>query len=205
MNSDESIDSLSRAILSEAQDETEQVRAVAQSKAELIKQQAQKQADAERKMLLDQASQEAGRLRSQAIATTQLKARALELEHREKLLERVFKSVRQQLPGVQQRDDYNLIALQLVREGITQLNAKKVNLHTDDITQKIFTNQMLDGIAKELNADISIGRPLEKGIGVIVETAEGHLNYDNTLETRLNRLQNGLRSSVYRLLLGESE
>ena len=160
MNSDESIDSLSRAILSEAQDETEQVKAIAQSKAELIKQQAQKQADAERKMLLDQASQEADRLRSQAIATTQLKARALELEHREKLLERVFKSVRQQLPGVQQRDDYNLIALQLVLEGITQLNAKKVNLHTDDITQKIFTNQMLDGIAKELNADISIGRPL---------------------------------------------
>ena len=99
MNSDENVETLSRAILSEAQDETEQVKAEAQSKLEAIKQRAQAQADSERKAILEQASQEAERIRSQALATAQLKARALELEHREKLLERVFKAVRQQLPS----------------------------------------------------------------------------------------------------------
>jgi vacuolar-type H+-ATPase subunit E/Vma4 len=205
MNSDENVETLSRAILSEAQDETEQVKAEAQSKSEAIKQRAQAQADSERKAILEQASQEAERIRSQALATAQLKARALELEHREKLLERVFKAVRQQLPSIQQRADYNLIAIQLVQEGITQLNAKNVNLRADKSTQKILTNQGLDRISEKMNANISFGTTLEKGIGVFVETAEGHLHFDNTLEIRLNRLQNGLRSSVYRLLLGESE
>ncbi len=205
MNSDENLETLSRAILSDAQDETEQVKSEAVSKAEAIRQRAQAQAEAERKVILDQASQEAERLSSQALATTQLKARALELEHREKLLEKVFKAVREQLPDIQQKADYDRIALDLVREGIAQLNAKNVDLHADKKTQKALMDHGLDGISEEMKASISFGTPLERGTGVIVETEEGRLNYDNTLETRLNRLHNGLRSSVYRLLLGESE
>ncbi len=205
MNSDENIETLSRAILSDAQDETEQVRSEAHSKADAIKQRAQVQADSERKAILEQASQEADRLRSQSMATMQLKARALELENREKLLERVFKAVREQLSGIQQRPDYQRIAIDLVREGIDQLNAKDVNLHADKSTQEILASQGLDGLAEEMKANISFGTRLEKGTGVIVETAEGHLNFDNTLETRLHRLQNGLRSAIYRMLLGESE
>jgi vacuolar-type H+-ATPase subunit E/Vma4 len=38
---------------------------------------------------------------------------------------------------------------------------------------------------------------------VVVDAAEGRLHYDNTLETRLERLQSNLRSSVYKLLMGE--
>jgi V/A-type H+/Na+-transporting ATPase subunit E len=205
MSSDENIETLSRAILSDAQDETEQVKSEALSKADAIKQRAQAQAEAERKAILEQATQEAERLRSQALATTQLKARALELEHREKLLERVFKAVREQLPSIQQKADYDRIAIDLVREGITQLNAKNANLHADKTTQKTLMDHGLDKISGDLKASISFGTPLERGTGVIVETAEGRLNFDNTLETRLNRLQNELRSSVYRLLVGESE
>jgi len=36
-----------------------------------------------------------------------------------------------------------------------------------------------------------------------VSAADGKLNYDNTLETRLNRLQGTLRASVYKILMGE--
>ena len=51
---------------------------------------------------------------------------------------------------------------------------------------------------------MKLAHPLEKGTGVVVETHDGHLQYDNTLETRLNRLQNLLRSPVYHLLMGET-
>jgi vacuolar-type H+-ATPase subunit E/Vma4 len=36
-----------------------------------------------------------------------------------------------------------------------------------------------------------------------VSAADGKLNYDNTLETRLSRLQSTLRASVYKVLMGE--
>jgi vacuolar-type H+-ATPase subunit E/Vma4 len=204
MNSpEENIQALTRAILNEAQAEAEEAKAEAQSKADVLRQRAQQQAEAERKAILERAGQEAERLRSQAIATSQLKARALELEHREKLLGRVFKTVREQLPAVQQRKDYDQIAIQLLREALIQLKAGQAEVRADKSAQKFLTDRVLEELSKELKAELSIGKPLEQGIGVVVEASDGHLHYDNTLETRLNRLQNGLRSSVYRILMGE--
>jgi vacuolar-type H+-ATPase subunit E/Vma4 len=204
MNSDENVEALSRAILGDVQAESDQVNTEAQSNVDGIKQRAQVKAEAERKAILEQASQEAERIRSQAISTAQLKARALELENREKLLDKVFKAVRQQLPSIHERDDYSQIVLQLVGEAVNQLNATKADIHVDNSTQKILTSPVLEKISKDLKAELSIGSPLDQGIGVSVDASNGHLHYDNTFDTRLTRSQNGLRSSVYRLLIGES-
>jgi len=204
MNSDENVEALSRAILGDVQAESDQVNTEAQSNVDGIKQRAQVKAEAERKAILEQASQEAERIRSQAISTAQLKARALELENREKLLDKVFNTVKEQLPGIHKRNDYSEIVLQLVSEAVNQLKATKADIHVDNSTQKILTSPVMEKISKELKAELSIGSPLDQGIGVIVDASNGHLHYDNTLETRLTRLQNGLRSTVYRLLIGES-
>jgi vacuolar-type H+-ATPase subunit E/Vma4 len=206
MNSvEENVETLSRAILSEARDETQQLKVDAEAKAQAIHQRAQEQADAGRKAILEEATLEAERLRSQAIATAQLKARAIELEHREKLLERVFKAVRQQLPSIPQRPDYEKIVDRLLREALVQLHAGKAEIHADKLTQKILIKSVLDEISKDAKVQLSMGKVLEQGMGVMVEAADGHLHFDNTLETRLSRLQGRLRSSVYQILIGESE
>ncbi len=61
----------------------------------------------------------------------------------------------------------------------------------------------MNEFSKELNAELTIGNVLEEGTGVVVDAADGKLHYDNSLETRLNRLQSTLRSSVYQILTGE--
>jgi vacuolar-type H+-ATPase subunit E/Vma4 len=201
---DENIEALSRALLAEAKTEAEQILADGKAKADAIQQRTLEQAAAERSQVLDRAHQEAERNRGQAIATTQLKARTMELEHREKLLDNVFATARQQLPSVQQWSDYDRIALSLLREAIQQLNASDVLVRADKHTQKFLTEKTVKDISKELKVAIKLSDPLEQGTGVIVETSDGHVMYDNTLETRISRLQNSLRSPVYRILNGES-
>jgi vacuolar-type H+-ATPase subunit E/Vma4 len=49
-----------------------------------------------------------------------------------------------------------------------------------------------------------MGETLEQGTGVVVETLDGHRQLDNTLETRLKRMEEALRTPVYRILTGES-
>ena len=61
----------------------------------------------------------------------------------------------------------------------------------------------LGELSKELNGKFTLSDPLEEGTGVVVSGASGKLNYDNTLETRLSRLQGTLRSAVYKVLMGE--
>jgi len=199
----EDIEMLERAILSEARDEADQIKAEAKEKVDAIRKRAQERAEAEGRAILDAARQDVERLRGQAVATAQLKARSAQLAHREQLLDRVFKTVKEKLPEVQKRPDYDQIAAMLLREALVQLRVNKAEIRADKVTQNSLEKGVLDEISKELKGQFTMGDALEEGIGVIVNAADGKLHYDNTLETRLNRLQSTLRATVNKVLLGE--
>ena len=200
---EENIEALSRAILRDAREEAEQIQTDAKAKADLIRQRAKGQAESESRVILEKARVEAERLRGQVVASAQLKARTMQLESREKLLDKVFEAARQRLASIQKRSDYEQVTAQLLREALTQLKADRAEVRADEATTKLLKMQTLEQISKELNAHISMGKPLESGLGVVVDASEGRLHYDNTLETRMNRLQNALRSAVYHVLMGE--
>ncbi len=140
---EENIEALSKALHNEAKAEAEQIMADANAKAEAIRKRAQDQAAAQRKEIMDRARVEAERLRSQVVATTQMKARTEELAHREKLLDKVFTASRQQLASVEQWSDYNEIALRLVREAIIQLKAKDIKIRADARTRSLLTDGVM--------------------------------------------------------------
>lgn len=197
---EEDIELLARAIMVEAREEAEHLRAEAKEKAEAIRGHAQEQAESERKSILARAREDADRLHSQSSATSQLKSRSLQLEQREKVLNDVFEDVRKQLDAIKKRPDYGAVAMNLAREALTQLKATEAEIRADAVTQKVLK---LDELSKEFNGKFTFGKPLEEGSGVVVSAAGGRLHYDNTFETRLGRLRGSLRSSVYRVLMGE--
>ena len=197
------VEMLARAILTEARDEAEQIKAEAKEKVDAIRKRAQAQAEEERKAILERAQEDAERLRSQAMATAQLKTRSMQLENREKLLDRVFEEVKKQLEAVKKRPDYDTIATLLLREALTQLRVTKAEIRADESTQKTLKKGALDEISKELKGEFTLGKELDEGTGILVDASDGKIHYDNTLETRLNRLQSTLRSSVYKVLMGE--
>ncbi len=201
---EENIESLSHAVLSEAREEAERILAEAREKADAIRKRAQEQAAAERAEILERANLEAARLRGQSVATTQMKARTMELEHRERLLDKVFEAARQQLPSIQQWSDYNQICQRLLKEALSQLQASDVLIQADQKTLSYLPDLVLNEISNKNNIHLAVGKLLENETGVNVISTDGHLHYDNTLEIRLNRLQNTLRSPVYHLLIGET-
>lgn len=202
---DDNIKGLSSAVLSDVRGNAEQALNDAKAKAELIRKQAADQAAAERAQILAKASVEAERIRSQAIATTQLKARTQELESREALLNSVFAGAAEKVASVQKNSDYEKTAQRLLREAVIQIGANVVKVHADQVTGKFITSSLIESLAKELNVKIQIDAPLAKGTGVVVETEDGHRQYDNTLETRLKRMRDTLRAPVYHILMGEAK
>jgi vacuolar-type H+-ATPase subunit E/Vma4 len=201
---DENVQALTRTVLNEAHAEAEQVLADAQAKAQAVREHAQEQASAERTEILARASQKAERLRSQAVASAQLQARTAELERREKLLNSVFDAAQQRLSDMPQRADYDQIARELLRQALMSLGADTAHVRADERTRTVLTDQVLTEISEELGVQVTHGTPLEHGVGLVVQTADGHREYDNTLEARLGRLQNTLRAPVLRLLKGET-
>jgi len=202
---EEDVEALSHAILDDARADADQFLADARKKADDIRRRSEEQAAGERQEILERATEEAERLRGQSLATAQLKARTMELDHREKLLDSVFKETQKQLGSVQQWSDYGEIAQNLLREALYQLKAGEVEIHADALTMALYTDDILAGISLELKVNIHKGKVLERGTGVIVEAENGHLKYDNTLEVRLARMQNAVRSPIYHLLMGEAQ
>ncbi len=228
------IQTLERAIIGDAKEETEQILADAQARAEDIRQQAETQANAKREAILQRAQQEAEILRSHAAAAAQLEAQTLRLKRREQLLERVFAGARQQLASAPQWPDYEQIARRLVREAVERLGADEVLVRADENTRRVLDDKALADLGKALppvggtegerfppvggtererfppvggieggGVRLRVGEPLARGTGIVLETPDGHRRYDNTLETRLARMQNILRASVYHILMGE--
>jgi vacuolar-type H+-ATPase subunit E/Vma4 len=195
---------LSRAVLKKARADADSVLDEAKLSAGDVRQKAQQQAEAEREKILERARQEVERIRSQAVASARLEARTLKLEQREKLLDDVFDAVRQRLPTVQQWTDYDQVVHLLVREAVGQLKTDEGHIWADESAQEILSEDKLASLSEELGVQLQLGEPLQHGVGVIAKTPDGHREYDNTLDARLNRWQDELRFSVYHLLMGES-
>ncbi len=203
MTPEENLDKLSKEILNQAESESNLILAEARKKAEQIRERAKKEAADAKARILDQAKRDAERLHSQAIATTQMKARTLQLESREKLLTEVFQAAIKKLPSVREYNDYEGIVKKLIVEAAELLGTEKVVISADNETAKLITDKMIKTISAEIKSKIEAGEPLKKGTGILAATEDGHLNYDNTLETRLAHLETELRAPVYHILMGE--
>lgn len=201
---DGNIETLSKAILGEAQAEIEDVRAGSQSKADGILNRAHTSAEQQRAETLDRARQEARRLKDQATATAQLKARTLELEHREQLLQQVFAKAAARLGDSKTHKDFARTMQRLLKEALDQLHTSSAVIRADAATRAVLTKAVLEEISRETGTALQMGETLESGTGVRVQSPDGHLQFDNTLENRLDRMRAALRAEVYRVLVGEA-
>lgn len=198
------VQALEQAIIGIAQQEAQAILDEAKAKADSIRKQAQSAADIENDHIRQEAQQTAARRMDQAIAKAQLEAQMLKLQRREQLLTRTFDRVRAQLAIIPQRPDYALIVRRLISEAATFLGDETFVIHADAATNQMIDDAFLEDLAQTLNVHLECGTPLETGTGIILNTSNGHRRYDNTLETRLARVQNDVRATVYHILAGDA-
>jgi len=200
---DERIEDLSRAIIEEAHADADMLRSVAKLKENVVLEAGQKQAEKIRAEILENAKLEAERLHEERLAEVAIKAKIDWLEKREELLNTVFQTVKLRCKNLLESDAYPQALQGLIIDATRQLQTKQVWLHLDSSSRKLLDEKALAEIGKNLNVEIHLGDDLKDGIGVIAQDEQGHRFFDNTLETRLNRQMESLRSEVYKILMGE--
>lgn len=201
---------LEQAIMEIAQQEAQSILEEARSKTDAIHKQAKVRAEAESTAILHAAEQQVPHLIEQAGAKAQVEAQMIKLQRREQVIERAFAAARHKLTMLPQRPDYADIVRHLLDEAITVLDNDTCIVHADAQTQTLLTDAFLAAIARERHVTLRRGDLLTEGaplssIGIVLSTPDGKRRYDNTFEARLARIQDSLRTEVYRILAGEMQ
>jgi vacuolar-type H+-ATPase subunit E/Vma4 len=88
---------------------------------------------------------------------------------------------------------------------------KSMVILADEVARRVLDEATLQRLEAEAGIEMTLGEVLDqragqpRRLGVVVQSSDGHLRYDNTLQTRLTRMRGGLRASTFRVLMGESE
>lgn len=200
----ENINQFEQAIIMTAQNEASQLLSETENKAASLLKEAEKESHTEANLIIHHAERKAELLRSQAAAKARLAAQMLKLRRREELLEQAFNAAHDQLKTVASWPYYAQITRRLIHESIIHLGSPpELLIHADTATQRILTSEVLADLSQEFNIKLHIGDTLTEHVGVVLQTPDKHRRYDNTLQARLTRMKNTLRSDVYHILVGE--
>ena len=204
MTEQDKVQVLEQAIMEIAEQEVQAILDEARAKADSLQKQAQTKAAAESDRILEAARQKANELLGQAIAKAQLEAQMLKLRRREHVLMHTFDEARQRLTTIPQRPDYPDIARRLISEAATLMGDEAFVIRADAATDHVVDDAFLEDLAEQLNVHLERGPQLDEGTGIVLTTPDGHRRYDNTLETRLSRIQDTVRTAVFHILAGDA-
>ena len=200
---DERITELTRSILDEAKSDVEKIQAEAQQKESEILKRGKLQAEQLRTEILEKARRDAELRKEERLAEITVKARVEAYERREQLLEATFEAVRKRLPRVPDEPGYLDALMDLMREAIQQLQSEKAILRFDAASRKLIGEEAINELGAEFGVALSIGEDLSEVIGVVAQDEKGHRIFENTLEMRLERQIERLRTTVFSILIGE--
>jgi len=204
MISQDKVQVLERAIMEIAQQEVQATLEEARAKADGLRKQAEIEAAAESDHIIEAARQTVEKLFDQAKAKAQLEAQMLKLQRREQVLLHTFDKARLQLATIPERPDYADIVRRLISEAATYLGDEAFVVQADAATNHVLDDAFLEDLAQKLNVQLARGDQLEEGTGVVLTTPDGHRRDDSTLETRLTRVQDNIRTAVFHILAGDA-
>ncbi|MFW6146965.1 MAG: V-type ATP synthase subunit E family protein [Thermodesulfobacteriota bacterium] len=213
--SDKGVDKIISHIQASVDKEISEVLHQARQEAEAIKKDAEQKADAEAERLLSQGKRIASLEGQKIIAETKLEFRRKKMDAQEEAIAASFEDAAkflEELAEKQKQDSfvYKDIMFNLIGAACEILAGGKVELVLNSRDRKRFDKKMmgaLESFVKEITGrDISLNLAEETMPcigGVIVRDMENQIEVDNTFEAKLNRLKEGIRVDVAKLLFGE--
>ncbi len=176
----------------------------ADTEARIRRKQAAAQAEAERVLSEARAEGEArGRRRAaRRLATADAEGRKEWLQARDALIREAIDRARAQIAGFADSPDAVGILRRLIAEAVAVLPAGPLRIRAPaEYAPRLA--EALRGIAEADRLQPVLEADSVPGGGVIVETEDGRLRFDNSFEARLRRQQDQLRHDLGELLFGD--
>jgi V/A-type H+-transporting ATPase subunit E len=213
--SEPGVENIVSHIQTKAEKEISEILRTAQTEAEKIRQAAQEKAEQEVERTLSNGKRLSSLEGQRMLAETKIDVRRKRMNVREEVIDSSFSEARKVLEvlaakGKQDNFAYKDILFNLIASASEVVAGDRLELVLNHRDRNTFDKITLEEVGKlvkqRTGRSISLvlaDEPMQFLGGVIVRDLDKSVEIDNTLETKLNRLKEGIRVDVAKILFGD--
>jgi V/A-type H+/Na+-transporting ATPase subunit E len=161
--------------------------------------------EAERTRIFGSAKKQAENLKRQIVGSARLTARNQELLMIENAVNNAFEEARKKLADSGNKDSYRTLMSTIIEESVLSLGSGEVVIectrNDTELVRKILAD--LQKKNPKVQAKVS-DHHIDVLGGIRVKSADGTTTYDNTLDSRIDRLKPLIRKNIVQMLRGEA-
>jgi V/A-type H+-transporting ATPase subunit E len=157
--------------------------------------------EAERTRIIESAKKQAENLKRQIVGSGRLAARNQELVMIESAVNNAFEEARKKLAASGNKDSYRALMTGIIEESVSSVGSGEVVIECNKNDAELVRKILAD--LRNKNAKVS-DHSIDVLGGIRVKSADGTMTYDNTLDSRIERLKPLIRKNIAQMLRGEA-
>lgn len=160
--------------------------------------------DAEYNRILEGARKQGDNLKRQIVGSSRLSARNRQLVLIESAVNDTFEKAKTILASSNKENSYRLLMRKILKDSVMMIDSDQVivecNKNDIDLVKEAISDSFNDN--NKMKIKIS-DHPLNAIGGIRLTSADGSMTFDNTLDSRIERLKPLIRKNIAQMLRGE--
>jgi V/A-type H+-transporting ATPase subunit E len=150
------------------------------------------------------AQKQAENLRRQIVGSSRLSARNKQLVLIETAVNDAFEKAKAKLVSSNKQESYKVLIITMLENSISAIGSDEVIVECNKNDLDIVKNAITDLSKNKVRVKVS-DKPINVIGGIRVRSADGSMTYDNTLDSRIERLKPLIRKNIVQMLRGEEQ
>ena len=161
--------------------------------------------EGERTKIIESAKKQAENLKRQIVGSSRLSARNKELIMIESSVNEAFERSRSWLANSGKDEAYRSLMAQIIEESLPSVGSDEVIIECTKNDAELVKKIVAD-VSKRSKIKVRVSdQPINAIGGIKVKSGDGTMTFDNTLDSRVERLKPLIRKNIARMLRGEEE
>jgi len=199
------ISAIAKDVVGDVQKDAEAIILAAENEAKTTLKAAKEQADQNYRAIITQAKTKAEAEKRKIASVTDVEMRNRLLQTKEDLVDVAFEKALVELKNFTETADYHDYLLKVIQSAAQKMGQKDLVVQVNPKDKAWLTLDVLKRLSKKLHCELRLSDKTEDYIGgCIIQTEDGKIIYDATLDNRLQELKPVLRVELAKTLFGEA-
>lgn len=160
--------------------------------------------EAEYNRILESARKQADNLKRQIVGSSRLSVRNKQLILIEKAVNDTFEKAKTLLASSNKESGYRILMTKILKDSVKMINSEELIVECNKNDIKLIEKAIADSFNENNKLKIKISdHPINAIGGIRVKSADESMTFDNTLDSRIERLKPLIRKNIAQMLRGE--